>query len=143
MGYEVYNAYRRQPGYLEFINKLNRIVNHMKELHNWYNNLYMTNQLNNNAYIQYSNLRQKGLEKILYWKKYMDFILMAVLLKDIIKINYGEQNIFVTKSFLRNKKIIMDIVKNFFYFPVFLFFYFFYFFIFFFILLQKCFLLGS
>jgi hypothetical protein len=61
----------------------------------------------------------------------MDFILMVLLLKDIIKINYGEQNYFVTKSYLRNKKIIMDIEKKIFLFSSFFVLYFFLFFIFF------------
>jgi hypothetical protein len=63
----------------------------------------------------------------------MDFILMVLLLKDIIKINYGEQNYFVTKSFLPNKKIIMDIEKIFFYFSVFIIFIFFILFFFYFV----------
>jgi hypothetical protein len=43
MSYEVYDDYRREPGYLQFITKVNRIVNYMKELKNWYHNLYTTN----------------------------------------------------------------------------------------------------
>jgi hypothetical protein len=64
MSYEVYNLYRRKPGYLEFINEVNRVVNHMRELKNWYNNLYMMSYLNDNAHMKYLELRQTELNKI-------------------------------------------------------------------------------
>jgi hypothetical protein len=73
MSYEVYNTYRREPGYFNFLKKLNRIVNRMKELKNWNNNLYITNQLSNNAYMKYLDLRQKGLKNIYALEKQYGF----------------------------------------------------------------------
>jgi hypothetical protein len=39
----------------------------------------------------------------MHWKENMDFILMLLSMKDIIKLNYQEHNFFGTKSFLRKK----------------------------------------
>jgi hypothetical protein len=66
MSYEVYNDYRRQPRYKEFITEVNRVVNHMRELKNWYNKQFITNDV---AYTRFINIRNELLNQIYVLEK--------------------------------------------------------------------------
>jgi hypothetical protein len=77
MSYEVYDDFKDHPRYMDFRSELYEIVKQMKQLRkNYYkqlkelnhlsinDNAYMTNHLDNDAYMQYLNLRQNKLNKI-------------------------------------------------------------------------------
>jgi hypothetical protein len=70
MSYEVYKDYRRHPGYKEFITEVNRVVNHMRELKNWYNKQFITNDI---AYTKFINIRYELLNQIYALEKKYGF----------------------------------------------------------------------
>jgi 2',3'-cyclic-nucleotide 2'-phosphodiesterase (5'-nucleotidase family) len=77
MSYEVYDDYKDNPRYMDFRSELHEIVKQMKQLKkDYYNkvkvlnhlsindNAYMTNHLDNDAYMDYLNHRQNILNRI-------------------------------------------------------------------------------